>query len=116
MVTQTLVAAMADLEKRLRAQARDITEVRRLVTVSGIVPITALAYRAAMADPTRFAHSRDIGAYLGLIPRLDELDSSGPVRAQGARAPRGAGGKGFGESRPPIEGSVIGSDHRDLVL
>jgi hypothetical protein len=51
MVTQTLVAAMADLEKRLRAQARDITEVRRLMTVSVIRPIAALGYHAAIADP-----------------------------------------------------------------
>jgi transposase len=83
METQTLVAAMADLEKRLRAQARDITEVRRLMTVSVIGPIAALAYHAAIADPTRFAHSRDIGAYpLGLTPKRyqsGEADRDGGI-------------------------------------
>ncbi|MBK1665517.1 IS110 family transposase [Rhodospirillum rubrum] len=89
MVTETLVAAMADLEKRievldkrLRAQAKGMTEVRRLMSVPGIGPITALAYRAAIDTPTRFAHSRDVGAYLGLTPKRyqsGEVDRDGSI-------------------------------------
>src|SRR5436309_14177614 len=33
---------------------------------SGIGPVTALAFLAAIDDPTRFSRSRAVGAYLGL--------------------------------------------------
>jgi transposase len=88
-VTDTLVAAIADLEKRVdvldkqvRQQGREMVEVRRFMTTPSIGPITALAYRAVIDDPTRFAHSRDVGAYLGLTPRRypsGEVDRDGGI-------------------------------------
>lgn len=42
---------------------------RRLMTVPGIGPVTALAYRAAVDDPSRFQSARDVAAYFGLTPR-----------------------------------------------
>ena len=41
-------------------------------------PITALAFVLLVDDPTRFADSRDVGAYFGLVPRLDESSDSQP--------------------------------------
>jgi transposase len=35
------------------------------MTVPGVGPVVALAYIAVIDDPRRFAHSRDVGAYLG---------------------------------------------------
>lgn len=61
-------------------------DVRRLMTVPGVGPITALAYRAAIDDPTRFTHSRDVGAYLGLTPRRyrsGEVDGDGGISKRG---------------------------------
>ena len=88
-VTDTLVAAIADLEKRIdvldkqvRQRGREMAEVRRFMTTPSIGPITALAYRAVIDDPTRFAHSRDVGAYLGLTPRRyqsGEVDRDGSI-------------------------------------
>jgi len=75
-VTDTLVASIADLEKRIavldkqvRVLGQGMAEVRRFMTTPGIGPITALAYRAVIDDPARFSHSRDVGANLGLTPR-----------------------------------------------
>jgi transposase len=39
------------------------------MTVPGVGPVVALAYIAVIDGPQRFAHSRDVGAYLGLPPK-----------------------------------------------
>ena len=55
---------------------------RRLMTVPGVGPATALAFRSTIDDPNRFKSSSDVGAYLGLTPRryqsgeLDQRDAS----------------------------------------
>jgi len=62
--------------------ARDDEQVRRFMTVPGIGPLTALAYRATIDDPTRFARSRNVGAYVGLTPRRfasGEVDYTGRI-------------------------------------
>ena len=43
------------------------TEVLRQVT--GVGALTAVTYALTLGDPSRFGSSRDIGAYLGLVPR-----------------------------------------------
>ena len=40
--------------------------------------LTALAFVLLIDDPRRFARSRDVGAYFGLVPRLDESSDSTP--------------------------------------
>ena len=37
--------------------------------VKGVGPITALAYVLTLENPHRFAQSRDVGPYLGLVPK-----------------------------------------------
>jgi transposase len=43
-------------------------ETRWMMQVSGVGPLTALAYRLTIDDAQRFERSRDVGAYLGLAP------------------------------------------------
>jgi transposase len=43
-------------------------ETKRLQQVSGVGPITALAYRLTIEDGERFEQSREVGPYLGLTP------------------------------------------------
>ena len=40
--------------------------------VPGVGPITALAFVLTIGDPWRFPHNRDVGAYLGLVPRRSQ--------------------------------------------
>lgn len=56
----------------------DYPVARRLQQPSGVGPITALAFVLLVDDPTRFDNSRDVGAYFGLVPRLDESSDSQP--------------------------------------
>ena len=58
------------------------------MTVPGIGPITALAFYAAVDDPTRFRRSRSVGAYFGLTPRRyasGEVDWTGRISKCGDR-------------------------------
>jgi transposase len=55
---------------------------RLLVTVPGVGPVTALAFRTAVEDPTRFAKSSFVGAHFGLTPHRyasGETDRSGSI-------------------------------------
>ena len=59
---------------------------RLLMTVGGIGPITALAFAATIGDASRFAKSRDVGAYVGLTSRRfqsGEMDYSGRISKHG---------------------------------
>lgn len=47
-------------------------ETEQLRQVVGVGPLTALAYVLTLEEPERFAKSRMVGSYLGLVPRLDQ--------------------------------------------
>jgi transposase len=56
-----------------------------------LAQLTALAFTAAVDDPKRFRRSRDIGAYLGLVPRRyqsGEVDYTGSISKCGDRRVR----------------------------
>lgn len=46
------------------------TELLRMV--KGVGPVTSLAFVLILEDPTRFARSRQVGKFLGLVPRRDQ--------------------------------------------
>jgi transposase len=54
----------------------------RLMTIPGIGPLTAIAFTTAIDDPSKFAKSSSVGAYLGLTPRRyqsGETDYNGGI-------------------------------------
>jgi transposase len=58
------------------------------MTIPGVGHLTALAFTAAVDDPERFRRSRDLGAYLGLVPRRyqsGEVDYTGSISKCGDR-------------------------------
>ncbi len=66
---------------------------RRLITVQGVGPFTALAFRATIDRPDRFRRSRDVGAHLGLTPRRyqsGETDMQGRISRCGDELARTA--------------------------
>lgn len=74
-LTTTIRAYDAQLEQLAQTT---YPETVRLRQVAGVGLLTALAYVLLIDQPTRFARSRDVGAYFGLVPRLDESSSSTP--------------------------------------
>lgn len=74
-----LLAMRAELLEKVRGYDREIRRhaaadpvCRRLMTVPGVGPITAFAFRATVDRPQRFARSADVPAAFGLVPRIDQ--------------------------------------------
>ena len=61
-------AVAAELQKRIKAQAKADKTARMLQTAPTVGPITAHAVRATLPDPARFKSGRDFAAFLGLAP------------------------------------------------
>jgi transposase len=53
------------LDRKVLKLARHHAQVRRFMTAPGVGPITALAFKATIDDPTRFERSRSVGVYAG---------------------------------------------------
>lgn len=69
-----VVAVLTQQVKTLNAMVARVTherypETARLRQVTGVGPITALAYVVTLEDPRRIARSRNVGPYLGLSPK-----------------------------------------------
>lgn len=83
---QPVVQIITDINRQIRDADHEISRLirdvhpvaQRLQQPSGVGPITALAFVLLVDDPTRFHNSRDVGAYFGLVPRLDESSDSQP--------------------------------------
>ncbi len=74
-----LTAEIAAVDKRIVVLIRDrYPEAERLQQVPGVGPLIALTFVLTIGDPSRFPSSRQLGPYLGLVPRQ---------RASGDRAP-----------------------------
>jgi hypothetical protein len=70
------------MTRRILAITRKDATCRRLMSAPGVGPIAALAFRATIDDPTRFAKSRAVGAHLGLTParhQAGETDIQGRI-------------------------------------
>jgi transposase len=73
---------IAVLSAGVQARAKTSAVCQRLMTMPGVGPLTALAFRAAIDDPARFRHSSSVGAYVGLTPRRyasGEIDRMGRI-------------------------------------
>jgi transposase len=67
-VVEALTAEINDADKELEAQAAQDETSRRLMTVPGVGPLTAIRYVAAIDDVGRFANAHQVESYLGLVP------------------------------------------------
>lgn len=75
-----LVVQVGEMSQRIRAfdaqvirmSEQKYPETERLRQVRGVGPITSLTYVLTLEKPERFDKSRDVGSYLGLVPRQDE--------------------------------------------
>jgi len=57
------------INRELAESAKTQDGSRRLLTIPGIGPLTATALTAAIGNATAFHKSRDLAAWLGLVPR-----------------------------------------------
>ena len=86
-----VMTAVAAIDTDMRRMTRASAACSRLMTIPGVGQLTALAFVAAIDDPSRIRHSRDVGAYLGLVPRRyqsGEVDYVGSISKCGDRRVR----------------------------
>ncbi len=69
---------VAPLDRALEQEAEQRPEVRLLMTHPGVGPVVAMAFVLTLCDPTRFQTSKQVAAYLGLVP--DERSSGNRQR------------------------------------
>ena len=79
---EQLIESFLQLHEMMLDEVRSDPVCRRLMTVPGVGPVTALTYRATVDVPARFARSRSVGAHFGLTPRKwqsGEMDHNGRI-------------------------------------
>jgi Transposase IS116/IS110/IS902 family len=116
---------VSELDRKVMKLARHDAQVRRFMTAPGVGPITALAFKATIDDPARFARSRSVGAYVGLTSRRHasgEVDWTGRISKCGdamlrsylfeaagvllTRVPKWSAVKAWGLGSPSATGSA----------
>ena len=72
-VIDTMTEQIKDLDRSIGELASTCyPETEFLTQIAGIGPITSLTFILTIGDPGRFRRPRDIGAYLGLVPKRDQ--------------------------------------------
>ena len=85
---ETINIAVEQFDLRLGELADENPVAKRLMSIPGVGPITALAFVYVIDDPTRFESSRQVGPYLGLIPDR-AIQGRGPRLIQSLGRPDG---------------------------
>lgn len=83
---QALAKAIKEVESKLDQLAKSDHRVKRLRTIPGVGPRLAEIVVAVLDDPRRFKSGKQVGAYVGLTPRLYESGSmsrQGKISGQG---------------------------------
>ena len=78
-----LVGTMTQQIKEYNKQVEDLCEKKYPETellrqIPGVGPLTSLAFILTLEDPKRFRKSRQVGAFVGLVPRQHESGDSAP--------------------------------------
>lgn len=86
---KSLTEQIRSYEKAIQQAAKEHhPEAVRLQQIPSIGPITSMAFILSIGDPKRFKDPRDVGAYLGLVPRRDQsggTDKQLPISKAGNR-------------------------------
>lgn len=81
----TMIEAQTKLishyDKLIEKLCEKYKETENLRQIPGVGPLTALGFVLTLEAPERFAKSRDVGPFLGLVPRRDQSgDTDKPLR------------------------------------
>jgi len=72
-IIETLTQQIKIFDKKIEVISQErYPETELLREIKGVGPITALAYILTLKDPHKFARSRQVGSYIGLVPRRDQ--------------------------------------------
>jgi transposase len=69
---------IADYEKQLKQIERVQPIVQHLQEIPGVGPIGSVTFALTVDDPKRFKNARQMGAYIGIVPRLKNSGECSP--------------------------------------
>lgn len=70
--------AIKEYDQALKDMCTELKETQQLTQVYGVGVITALCFILTLEETTRFKNSRQVGAYLGLVPKKRGSGKSNP--------------------------------------
>ena len=100
-IAESLLTYQHMIDCELDHLAKEIEVCRRFMAIPGVGTLTALTFHATICEPHRFRRTADIGAYLGLTPKLYQsglIYRSGRISRMGSSSARHAlvaASKGF---------------------
>jgi transposase len=78
-LVEALSGCIAGYDQKIEKLATEkYADTELLRQVKGVGPLTSLAYVLTLEDPQRFPKSRDVGPYLGLVPRQEDSGECQP--------------------------------------
>lgn len=75
-ICESLHSHVESLDRKFAEMAADIDVCRRFMEIPGVGPIIALSFYSAIGNPYRFERCKDVGPYLGLVPRVRQSGGS----------------------------------------
>jgi transposase len=73
-----LTREIAGYEDQIEQRAKQYPEIEQLRAIKGVGLLSSSAFVWTLEDPGRFSRSRQVGAYLGLIPKRDQSGQRDP--------------------------------------
>jgi transposase len=77
-VLEEITDQIEDYDRKIETLAEHYPQTRWLKQVPGVGTLTALTFVLTVGEPSRFAHSRDVGPFLGLVPRRRQSGECDP--------------------------------------
>lgn len=71
-VIEELTEQIKKLDYKLKDLCVKYPETEKLMAVVGVGEVTAVSYVLTLEDHARFTKSRDVGAYVGMVPKRDQ--------------------------------------------
>ncbi|AQR72900.1 IS110 family transposase [Sphingomonas sp. LM7] len=75
-VSEELTTHIVRADRRIAQFAQTHPATKRFLQIPGVGPVCAVSFYTAIEDPHRFSRSVNVGAYLGMVPRLKQSGTS----------------------------------------
>jgi transposase len=75
---RTVTGQIKAYETWVKEAVKRYPQTEALRQISGVGELTSLAFVLTVGDPSRFAKSRDVAAYFGLVPKRDQSGGKDP--------------------------------------
>lgn len=76
---EQIAGQIVAFDRHIESMAKDeYRDAQMLMQICGVGPLTAVAFMATVGNPTRFRHSRTVGAWVGLVPAKRTSGASDP--------------------------------------